>query len=65
VGSRAVALVVPGAGRADALGVIARIQAACGATGNAVELAPGDDAVTLVTRLLSSRVDEAIERAAD
>ena len=64
VGSRAVALVVPGAGRADALGVIARIQAACGATGNAVELAPGDDAVALVTRLLSSRGDETIERAA-
>ena len=65
VGSRAVALVVPGAGRADVLGVIARIQAACGATGNAIELEPGDDAVALVTRLLSSRGEEGIERAAE
>jgi hypothetical protein len=37
VGARAVALVVPGVGRADALGVLARIQAACGATGSAAE----------------------------
>jgi hypothetical protein len=60
VGARSVALVVPGAGRADALGVLARIQAACGATGNAVELEPGDDAVALATRLLSSRGEETI-----
>jgi hypothetical protein len=60
VGSRAVALVVPGAGRADALGVIARIQAACGATGNAVELETGDDAVTFATRLLSTRVGDTV-----
>jgi hypothetical protein len=59
VGARAVALVVPGAGRADALGVLARIQAACGATGNAVELEPGDDAVALVTRLLSGHAESA------
>ena len=50
VGARAVALVVQDAGRADALGILARIQAACGATGNAVELEPGDDAVALVAR---------------
>lgn len=60
VGARSVALVVPGAGRADALGVLARIQAACGATGNAVELEPGDDAVALATRLLSSRGEEPV-----
>ena len=54
VGARAVALVVPGSGRADALGVLARIQAACGATGNAVELEPGDDALVLVSRLLAA-----------
>jgi hypothetical protein len=53
VGARSVALVVPGSGRADALGVLARIQAACGATGNAVELEPDDDAVGLVSRLLA------------
>ena len=63
VGSRAVALVVPGAGRAEALGVLARVQAACGATGNAVELEPGDDAVALATRLLSTRVGDAVGRA--
>jgi hypothetical protein len=60
VGARSVALVVPGAGRADALGVLARIQAACGATGNAVELEPGDDAVALATRLLSSRGEDPV-----
>jgi hypothetical protein len=59
VGPRAVALVVEGAGRADALGVLARIQAACGATGNAVELEPGDDAVALVARLLAARREAA------
>lgn len=62
VGARSVAIVVPGAGRADALGLLARIQAACGATGDAVELEPGDDAVALLTRLLSrpaSREDPA------
>ena len=53
VGPRNVAIVVPGAGRADALGLLARIQAACGATGDAVELDPDEDAVALLTRLLS------------
>ena len=53
VGPRHVAIVVPGAGRAEALGLLARIQAACEATGDAVELEPDDDAVALVTRLLS------------
>lgn len=65
VGSRAVAIVLPDTGRADALGVLARIQAACGATGNAVELEPGDGdgAVAFATRLLSSRVGDAVGRA--
>ncbi len=53
VGPRNVAIVVPGAGRADALGLLARIQAACGASGDAVELEPDEDAVALLTRLLS------------
>ena len=53
VGPRAAAFVVPGAGRADALGVLARIQAACGAHGDAVELEPDEDAVALLTRLLA------------
>ena len=55
VGTGSVALVVPGAGRADALGLLARIQAACGATGSAVELEPDEDAVELVARLLAKR----------
>lgn len=53
VGSRAVALVLPGLGRADALGVLARIEARCPSSGKAVELEPGEDAVELVARLLS------------
>lgn len=59
VGPRAVALVVPGVGRADALGVLARIQAACGATGSAAELEPGEDAVELLARLLATPRDAA------
>ena len=54
VGSRTVALALPGVGRADALGLLARIQAACGATGNAVELEQGEDAVELLARLMGS-----------
>ena len=53
VGARSVALVVPGVGRADALGVLARIEATCGASGSAVELEPGEDAVELLARLLA------------
>lgn len=54
VGPRSVVLVAPGAGRAEALGLLARIQAASGATGTAVELEPDEDAVALLTRLLSA-----------
>ncbi len=52
VGPRAVALVLPGLGRADALGVLARIEAVCPSSGRAVELAPEEDAVELAARLL-------------
>ncbi len=54
VGPRSIAMLLPGAGRAQALGVVARIQAACGATGRAVELEPGEDAAELLTRVLGS-----------
>ncbi len=53
VGARSVAIVVPGAGRADALGLLARIQASCDAHGDAVELEPDEDALALLTRLLA------------
>ena len=55
VGPRSVAIVVPGAGRADALGLVARIQASCDAQGDAVELEPDEDAVALLTRVLAGR----------
>ena len=54
VGPRAVALVLPGLGRADALGVLARIEARCASSGRAVELEAGEDAVELVARLLAT-----------
>ena len=54
VGPRSVALVAPGVGRAEALGLLARVQAATGATGTAVELERDEDAVALLTRLLSA-----------
>jgi hypothetical protein len=53
VGPQSVAVVLPGAGRAEALGALARIQAACGANGHAVELEPDEEAVELLARLLS------------
>ena len=52
VGPRSVAFVLPRLGRAEALGVLARIEAQCRSTGRAVELEPDEDAVELVTRLL-------------
>ncbi len=52
VGPRAVALVLPGLGRADALGLLAQIEAECPSSGRAVELAPEEDAVELAARLL-------------
>ena len=52
VGPWSLALVLPGLGRAGALGVLARAQAACGLEGRAVELEPGEDATELLARLL-------------
>jgi len=52
VGPRAVALVLPGLGRADALGLLARIEAQCPSSGRAVELEPDEDALELAARLL-------------
>jgi len=54
VGPRAIALVLPGLGRADALGVLAQIEARCPSSGKAVELEPGEDAAELAARLLGS-----------
>jgi hypothetical protein len=54
VGTRAVALVLPGLGRADALGLLARIEAACQTSGRAVELEHGEDGVDLLGRLMGS-----------
>jgi hypothetical protein len=54
VGTRSVALVLPGLGRADALGLLARIEAACHTSGRAVELEYGEDGAELVARLLES-----------
>ena len=54
VGTRAVAFVLPGLGRAEALGLLARIEAACHTSGRAVELEQGEDGVDLVARLLGS-----------
>lgn len=52
VGPRTIALVLPGLGRADALGVLAQIEARCPSSGRAVELEPGEDAAELAARLL-------------
>ncbi|HEY7344687.1 MAG TPA: hypothetical protein VH620_03935 [Gaiella sp.] len=54
VGTRAVALILPGLGRADALGLLARIEAACHTSGRAVELEDGEDGVDLLARLMGS-----------
>ena len=56
VGPRAVALVLPGLGRADALGVLARIEAQCASSGRALELEPREDAIEFAARLLAGRV---------
>lgn len=52
VGPRAIALVLPGLGRADALGLLAQIEARCPSSGKAVELEAGEDAAELAARLL-------------
>ena len=60
VGPRAVALVLPGLGRADALGVLARIEAQCASSGRAVELEPREDAVEFAARLLAGQAGESV-----
>ncbi len=54
VGPSSVAVTLPGVGRADALGLLARIEAEVSSTGRAVELGPDEDAVEFVTRLLDA-----------
>jgi len=54
VGPRSVAVALPGTGRADALGILARVEASCGARGSAVELEPGETATRLAVRVLGS-----------
>lgn len=54
VGPRSVAVALPGTGRADALGILARVEASCGARGSAVELESGETATGLAVRLLGS-----------
>jgi hypothetical protein len=53
VGTRSVAVVLPGLGRADALGLLARIEAECHTSGRAVELEHGEDGVELLARLMA------------
>jgi hypothetical protein len=52
VGARSYAVLLPGRGRAEALGVLAKVEARCGARGTAVELERGETAVELAVRLL-------------
>jgi hypothetical protein len=53
VGPGASAVVLAGAGRADALGLLARVEARCGAGGTAIERSEGETALELYVRLLS------------
>ena len=53
VGPGAHAVVLPGAGRAEALGLLAKVEARCGADGAAVERLEGESALELYVRLLS------------
>ncbi len=52
VGPAASAFTLPGLGRADGLGTLARIESRLPSTGRAVEWRPGETAVELVARLL-------------
>lgn len=63
VGPRSVALVLPGLGRADALGVLARIEARCASSSRAVELETDEDAVEFAARLLAGRVGSVPQRS--
>jgi hypothetical protein len=53
VGPEALAFLLPGFGRADALGLVARLDAHLAVSGRAVELEPGESATELVARLLA------------
>ncbi len=53
VGPRAVAVALPGTGRAEALGILARVEASCGARGSAAELEAGETATQLAVRVLA------------
>ena len=54
VGARSSAAVLPGLGRAEALGVLAKLEASCGVRGAAVELGGDETAVELVVRVLAA-----------
>jgi hypothetical protein len=53
VGPGAHAVVLAGAGRADALGLLAKVEALCGAGGTAIERSEGESALELYARSLS------------
>ena len=53
VGPGAHAVVLAGAGRAEALGLLAKVEARCGAGGAGVERAEGESALELYVRSLS------------
>jgi len=53
VGPGAYAVVLAGAGRAEALGLLAKVEARCGAGGAGVERAEGESALELYVRSLS------------
>jgi len=58
VGPSAAAFTLPGLGRADGLGTVARIESRTPAVGQAAEWVPGETPAELVARLLgSSRAD--------
>jgi hypothetical protein len=54
VGPSAAAFTLPGLGRAEGLGALARIESAMPSTGRAVEWKPGETAAELVARLLAA-----------
>jgi hypothetical protein len=54
VGPGAAAFTLPGLGRAEGLGALARIESATPSSGRAVERKPGETAAELVARLLAT-----------
>ncbi len=59
VGPRSAAFTLPGLGRADGLGALARIESVTASSGRAVEWMPDETAVELVARLLEPQALEA------